>query len=59
MGEAALTVLYYSVIILYLFFKLIVITHVIKNNMGYFWMLGVLLPGVDFYYYYKYAKPGN
>jgi len=56
MGEAAGAVIYYTFIILYLFFKFIVMFHVVKNKKGYLWMLAVLIPGVDFYYYFKYAK---
>lgn len=56
MGEAAGTVIYYTFIFLYLFFKFIVMFHAVKNKKGYMWMLAVLIPGVDFYYYFKYVK---
>lgn len=56
MGEAAGNVIFYTVVILYLFFKFIVMFHVIKNNKGYLWMLGVLIPGIDFYYYFRFVK---
>jgi hypothetical protein len=56
MGDAAGVVVFYTLIILYAFFKFIVMYHVIKNNKGYFWMLAVLIPGLDFYYYFKYIK---
>lgn len=56
MGEAAGAVIYYTFVILYLFFKFIVMFHAVKNKKGYLWMLAVLIPAVDFYYYFKYVK---
>jgi hypothetical protein len=56
MGESAQVVILYTIIILYLFFKFIVMFHAIKNKKGYFWMIAVLIPGVDLYYYFKHVK---
>jgi hypothetical protein len=50
------TVITYTSAILYLLFKFVVIYHAAKNQKGYFWVLVVILPIVDFYYYYKYVK---
>lgn len=49
-------VIAYSLAILYLFFKFVVLYHAAKNQKGSFWVLAVILPIVDFYYYYKYVK---
>ena len=56
MGEAAGAVLYYTIIILYLFFKVIVIVHAVKYQKSALWIIAVLTPLVDFYYYFKYVK---
>jgi hypothetical protein len=56
MGEAAGAVIYYTLIILYAFFKLIVVFHAAKNKKNFLWILAVLIPGFDFYYYFKFVK---
>lgn len=56
MGESAQVVIIYSIVILYLFFKFIVMYHAIKNNKGILWIILVLIPGVDFYYYFTHVK---
>jgi len=49
-------VIYYSFGFLYLLFKFVVFYHSIKNHMGIYWTLAVILPLVDFYYYFKYVQ---
>jgi len=49
-------VIYYSFGFLYVLFKFVVFYHSIKNHMGIYWTLAVILPVVDFYYYFKYVQ---
>ncbi len=49
-------VIYYSFAILYLLFKFVVFYHAIKNKKGIYWVLAVLIPFVDIYYYFKYVQ---
>ena len=46
----------YTAILLYAFFKFVVIFHAAKNQPGYFWLLLTILPVTDFYYYFKFIK---
>lgn len=56
MGEAAEAVLFYTFVFLYVFFKVIVIIHAVKNKKGSLQLLAALIPGFDLYYYFKYIK---
>lgn len=56
MGESAQVVILYTFIFLYLFFKAIVIIHAVKNNTNALWIILVLIPGIDFYYYFTKIK---
>ena len=49
-------IILYTAVILYLFFKVIVIIHAIKNQAGILWPVLVLIPGVDVYYYARFVK---
>lgn len=59
MGEAAQSIIIYTFIFLYAFFKVIVVIHAVKNRKSNLLILSSVVPGIDLYYYFKYIKAGN